>query len=288
MKLLEKILPSTHNIYLIGDTHEGTILKHHKGLKKTIERIAHDPIGYAVHMGDAVEGITIDDKRYCAQTTDPNSPTPVRQYKAVVTELLPIKDKLLTILEGNHDWKISGRYGSIMREILCAQLAGNKDPETLYGTYSCKLTIRDKKGRLQYKMFLTHGARSINSTADDPIRREANMLLSLKRQLFRKAGDCAISATGHNHKLLVKPPISELYLEDNGKEIKQAYTKADYTASYIPPDLRWYVSTGCFFRLYEEGVSGYAERAGYDPNELGYTVVRVEDMQIKNIERVVI
>lgn len=288
MKLLEKILPRTHNIYLIGDTHEGTMLKHRKGLAKTIERIANDPIGYFAHTGDAVEGITVDDKRYCQQTADPKSNTPVRQYKAVVEELTPIKDKLLVILEGNHDWKISCKYGSILREILCAQLAGNKDPEEIYGTYSCKLAIKDKKGNLLYKIFLTHGAKSLSSTADDPVRREANMHLSLKRQLSRKHGDCAISATGHNHKLLVKPPISELYLTDDGKNVKQAYTTPDYTAPYIHPDLRWYVSTGCFYRLYEEGVSGYAERAGYDPNELGYAIIRVVDGQIQNIERVVI
>lgn len=288
MKLFEKILPRTHNLYLISDSHEGTILKHRKGYKRAIEKIANDPLGYVCHLGDVAEGITIDDKRYCLQTIDPETITPVKQYKAALEELLPIKDKILVILEGNHDWKISGRYGSILKEIVCAQLAGNKGSETVYGTYSCKIAIKDKNGQLQFKIFLTHGSGGLSSTADDPVRREANMCLALKRKLSRKAGDCILSATGHNHKLLVKPPISELYLKDDGKEIRQAYTSIDQTAAYIPPDLRWYVSTGCFYKLYHEGVSGYAERAGYDPNELGYIRVEVIDGKIKNVYKDVI
>ena len=139
-----------------------------------------------------------------------------------------------------------------------------------------------------YKSFLTHGAKSLNSSADDPVRREANMQLSLKRQLKPLAGDCIISACGHNHKLVIKRPISELYLTDDSKNIHQKYTKANQTAEYIPPDLRWYVSAGCFYKLYEMGVSGYAERAGYPPNELGYAVVKVVDGVIKDIEKRVI
>ena len=284
MKLLEKMLPKTHKIVFVSDSHEGTILKHRKGYRKVIKMVADDSTMYLAHLGDLIEGITVDDPRYCMQTTDPQASTPVRQYRQALEELMPIKDKILVMLEGNHDWKISGRYGSLIKDVVCPELAGNKDGSTIYGTYSCKLSIVDRKGDLMYKMFLTHGAGSINSSADDPVRREANMLLSLKRKLFRKAGDCAIMAQGHTHKLLVKPPIPELYLTDDSKNIHQRYTKSNHTAEFIPPDLRYYVNTGCFYKLYEMGVSGYAERAGYDPNELGYVVVTVVDGVIKSVE----
>ena len=255
-------------------------MKHSKGLRKMIAALAEDPVGYGVHMGDAVEGITVDDKRYCPQT---NTSLPVRQYGAVAEELAPVAEKLLVLLEGNHDYKITARHGSLLWEIVCSKLAGSKDPDELYGTYSCKLHIEDRKGQLMYKTFLTHGAGTINSVADDPVRREANMYLSLKRKLFRKAGDCVVMAMGHTHKLLVKPPISSLYLADDGKETKQRYTSASQTAEHIDPDLRWYVNTGCFYKLYHEGVSGYAERFGYDPNELGYAVVRVKDGVVREV-----
>lgn len=288
MKLLEKMLPKTHTIYLVSDSHEGTILKHRKGYKKVIKLVEEDSTAYLAHLGDLCESITVDDPRYCLQTVDPQSATPVRQYNAAMEELMPIKDKILVMLEGNHDWKLTGNYGSLIKDVICPELAGNKDGSTIYGTYTCRLSIVDRKGKPMYKMFLTHGAGSINSSADDPVRRDANMMLSLKRKLFRKAGDCAIMAMGHTHKLIVKPPIQELYLTDDSKNIHQKYTKASQTADFIHPDLRYYVNTGCFYKLYEEGVSGYAERAGYDPNELGYAVVKVVDGVIKDVERRVI
>jgi hypothetical protein len=284
MKLLEKMLPRTHEIVLVSDSHEGTILKHRKGYKKVIKMVADTSSMYLAHLGDLIEGITVDDPRYCIQTTDPQTSTPVRQYRQALEELMPIKDKVLVMLEGNHDWKLSGRYGSLIKDVVCPELAGNKDGSTIYGTYSCKLSIVDRKGELMYKMFLTHGAGSINSSADDPVRRDANMMLSLKRKLFRKAGDCIIQAQGHTHKLIVKPPKPELYLTDDSKNIHQRYTKTSQTADFIHPDLRYYANTGCFYKLYEMGVSGYAERAGYDPNELGYVVVKVVDGIIKSVE----
>ena len=137
-------------------------------------------------------------------------------------------------------------------------------------------------------MLLHHGFGSINSSADDPVRREANMLLSLKRKFRDKAGDCLINASGHTHKLLIKPPITRLYINYEKGKAKQHYTSAEQTQSYIPEDLRWYVNTGCFYKLYHEGVSGYAERAGYNPLELGFAIVRVENGIVKDIEKHII
>lgn len=287
MKILEKILPRTHNIYLMGDTHEGTILKHKKGIKKFVERVNNDSVGYVIHHGDITEAITIDDKRYCSYTVDPETPTPLLQFRNAAEELKPIADKILVILDGNHDWKLANRFGNCIKEIVCPTLAGNKDPDEIYGTYSCKLIIKDKNGNLMYKHFATHGAKNISSTADDPIRQEANMKLQLKRRLHRKAGDCISMSMGHTHRLLVAEPTPLLYLTDNGKKPISKYTQAVQDAPYISPELRWYVNTGCFYRLYgEDGLSGYAERAGYDPTELGYAVMRVEGGVVKGIEEV--
>jgi len=82
-------------------------------------------------------------------------------------------------------------------------------------------------------------------------------------------------------KYSVEKPLDGFYNEVDGMYGKD---------SFIHPDLRWYVNTGSFYKLYADGknVSGYAERAGYDPNELGYVVVRVKDGIINDVERVVI
>ena len=41
-------------------------------------------------------------------------------------------------------------------------------------------------------------------------------------------------------------------------------------------------------RLYGDGVSGYAERAEYDPVELGVVVVMVRDREIVDVKPIVL
>lgn len=271
----------------MGDTHEGTILKHKKGMKEMIGMVLKDTDAYVVHHGDLVEGRTIDDPKYSSDTADVNTPTPLRQYRAAAEELMPIADRILAILYGNHDL-YTQRFGNCVRDIVCRDIAGDRDPDTIYGSYSCKLIIKDKKGKLMYKHFATHGRRFLGSTADDPIRQVANMKLQLKRHLANKAGDCVVQSRGHSHKLLIAEPTPSLYLTDDGKRPVQRYTKSAQTQDYIHPSLRWYVNAGCFYRLYgEDGVSGYAEQAEYDPTELGFAIMNVEDGNIKSIEKVV-
>ena len=276
--IMPKGVPRTHRVYLISDTHEGTIYKHKSGIKRMIKEVLKDPRAYVMHLGDLAEAITIDDKRYCMDTVDPNSSLPLLQYQEVIKELMPIKHRLWLAMEGNHDAKIAGKYGNFVRDMVCKELG------IPYGTYTCKVHVKDTKGKLMYKIYAAHGRRMVGSNADDPTRRIANEKLQLKRHLSPMASDCAVMCKGHTHKLRIKEPETELFLTDDGKEIHQEYTKLDQTSDYIHPDLRWYVNTGCFYKLHAMGVSGYAERAEYPPNELGYAIMDVVDGQIRSIK----
>lgn len=281
MRLITKELPLDHNIFLVGDIHEGSVLTHRNGMQSMIKNVLSSKNNYVVLMGDLVEGICVDDKRYQREMEDKDSPTVILQYKSLVKMFKPIADRVLVALEGNHDHKVGNKFGNCVKAVFCDELGVE------FGTYSCKLTVTNKK-KLQYKAFLTHGNGSISSSADDPVRRESNMFLALKRKLSRKAADCAIQAMGHSHKLLVKPPISELYLVDEGDAVKQQYTRLLQQSPFIPADLRWYVNTGSFMKLYGDGVSGYAERAMYDPVELGYPVIVVKGGIINSVDRIVL
>jgi len=180
------------------------------------------------------------------------------------------------MLEGNHDralWK----FGDVVKDIA-------KELGVPYGTYTTKLTVKDKTGKLMYKLYATHGRKGINSTADDPKRRKVTMQLILKRHLKYQAGDCAVMVEGHTHKVLVCKPESELYLVDDGRRIRQAYTGWGQNERYIHPDARWYGNTGSFYKLYGPGSSGYAEIAGYNPTELGFVILKVRDRKIVELE----
>jgi hypothetical protein len=102
--------------------------------------------------------------------------------------------------------------------------------------------------------------------------------------LVRRNGKAVV--TLNTHKLLVAGPKKKLYLTSGNGELKQHYTQSDQAAQYIHPDHRWYVNTGSFLRLYLDGVSGYAERAMYDPMEMGFAVARVRDCKIVGVDKV--
>lgn len=279
MKILDTpILPSNFNLYQIGDSHEGTILQHREGLLETIEAIHDDPIGYAVHMGDEIEAITIDDPRYDMETQERS--TPLQQRDNVVKDFAPIAEKTLVWLWGNHPQKLA-KFGNITLDI-CTQLGIE------YGTWTAKLKFHDTHGPM-FKAFLTHGIRGrIVSNAKDYEQQQANMKASLKRKLEAKAGDCLLMSMGHTHLLLIVEPAKRLYLTDDGDSVKQRYLTPGSNEDYIAPDRRWYTNTGSFLKLYGNGVSGYAEIAGYDPVELGYILVKVRDRKIQSVEKVTV
>ena len=278
MKLIEKQLPSSHNLFHFGDVHKGSVLSSGHGWQKLVDMMGLDYKGcannYGADGGDMIEAIMVDDRRFSPEKF--TEPLPLAQMESVVKDRQSIKDKLLYILMGNHE-RALWRFGDLTEEV-CKKLGVE------YGTWTTKLTVMDNKGELMYKVFDTHGYRSITSTADDPIRRRTNMELILKRQLKRKAGDCAVMIKHHVHKLIVCKPESDLYLTDDGKKIKQEYTTCGQNESYIHPDARWYGCAGSFLKLYGKNISGYAEIAEYDPTELGWLILVVRDKKIVSLD----
>jgi len=232
---------------------------------------------YGIEGGDDIEAILIDDKRFSPeQLRDPktgeSAPLMLAQIDRAIELRQPIKDKMLFKLMGNHE-RALWRFGDITQKI-CKELGVE------YGTYTAKLTVEDSRSKPMYKVYDTHGRKNITSTADDPKRRYSNMELILKRHLRFKAGDCAVMVKHHTHKLLVCKPVSELYLVDDGKKIKQQYTSWGQNEPYIHPDARWYGNAGSFLKLFGGGISGYAELAEYDPVELGFLCIIVRDKKI--------
>jgi len=282
MKLITKQLPSNHNIFLYGDVHDGSILSWQRGWDKMVSKIKSEYDGcsnnYAADGGDMIEAITVDDPRFDVEKL--TQPLPLEQIDRAIEKREPIKDILLYILKGNHELKL-WRFGDVTAKV-CKELGVE------YGTYTAKLRVESSKGELMYKLFDTHGSRSITSTADDPIRRRTNLELILKRQLKRKAGDCAVMIKHHVHKLIVCEPESDLYLTDNGKSIRSNYTSWGQNEEYIHPDARWYGCAGSFLRLYGKGISGYAEIAEYDPVELGFLVLKVRNKKIVGLDSYVL
>ena len=192
----------------------------------------------------------------------------------------PVRKQLLFLLKGNHEHTLL-KFGNLAEYV-------SDELGVPYGTYTARMTYTDHQDNLIFKSFHTHGRKSITSTADDPKRRRTNMELILKRQLKHKAGDCLLMCKAHTHRLLHCRPNTELYLTDNGKTIEQKYTHSHRASGYIHPDHRHYVSTGSFYKIYPEDEDGYAERAEYDPLQMGYAVVLVRNRHIEDVLEIVL
>lgn len=251
---------------------------HEDGINETIDYISKKN-RYAVFMGDGIECITPDDPRYDAQ----NKPSfPIDEMNTLQKLVNPIRKKHLTWLIGNHEWKVLRSCGNLALSI-CNNL------EIEYGTFSSKISIYDEHG-MMYRLFISHGDGSINSRAKEALRRTMMMKENLKSKLFLLAGDCHIQAIGHTHKLFVYSPKEQngLYLTGETR-LTQHYELPEIpTEGFIHPDYRWYVNSGSYLKLFGgddiKPQSGYAERKMLAPVELGFTVIKVRDRKIVDIE----
>jgi len=274
-------MPDNFNLFLFGDDHMGSILRSEDGWDGMVEQInsKYDECknNFCIDHGDIIEAIQIDDHRFDGVTSEGNI---IKQLDDAVKCRKAIKDKILVIMEGNHPLKL-WKFGDLTKKV-CERLGVD------YGTWSCITNYKYKKS-LMFKHFASHGFGSINSSVDDPIRREANMKISLKRAL-REKSNAYLSSMGHTHKLLISKPVSTLVITDHKKRTKQFYSgdTVKQNAAYTHPDLRWYVNTGSFYRTYAEEVSGYAEIKGYNPIEIGYAIAKIRDRKLVDIDKIVL
>ena len=288
MELLSFNLPKDWNLFLFGDDHEGAALRYDDGWNQLVDMMHSEYDGlpasrnYGVHHGDVIEAIQTDDRRYESHET--REALTLAQIYEAIRNLDPIKKKLLCVLDGNHPQKLH-RFGKITSHI-CKELG------VPFGTWAAKITYNDHRDNVQFKHFCTHGSGSINSVADDPERQKTNMRLSLKRKLKKKFGDVLLGSMGHTHKILICKPTEDLFIADEDGELRQFYTgapiKYDPHKGFIHPDFRWAVNTGSFLKLYGESFSGYGERAGYDPIELGFCIAKIRNSTISDIVKVIV
>lgn len=281
MQLITKQVPDNFNLFCFGDLHKGSVLHYDAGVEK-LKNMMHSEYdgcrsNLGVNHGDNCEAICIDDKRYQKDTTIYDSV--LSEMDAVIDDLKPISHMLVCGLDGNHELKLWRVLGNLSARIY-------KELQVPFGTYTARITYQFSNGNY-FKHFATHGARSISSTADDAKRRQANMQLQLKRHLKFKSQTCALATEGHTHKLIVCKPDSELYLDDDGENITQHYTQPA-TNGYTHHEQIYFANTGSFMKLYEIGVSGYAERFGYDPIELGFIIAKIRDQKIVDVDKVVL
>lgn len=160
MKCIKCDLPYADKIEIhpMADLHIGDAHCDYKSILERIEYIKKTPNAYVILDGDLM------DTAIASSVGDTYGATlsPMDQLKECVGLFEPIKDKILAVLPGNHEQRITRQDGLDITELLCSQL-GIVDK---YSSTTALLFIRFGKstrksnhGRPQwYTIYVTHGS----------------------------------------------------------------------------------------------------------------------------------
>lgn len=286
MEHVKRVMPRDYTLFDASDLHFGALNCHTKGVAKMIAKIQTTPNAYLSMMGDAMEAILPNDKRYAHSTVDRAMLTPQAQRDALIEAFRPIADRIIAWGIGNHELKLINTLN--VSADICKALGVE------YGGYSYIFTATTAKGRPMHRMMLTHGAGGMPQGAKDPVQRDANRRAWLKRKLANTGWNgCVYMSMGHTHHGLIQPPTTELevglVMSDSGhiEQIRRSSVKQ--SSRIIPVDDRWYANRPSFLRTYAppgSGVTPYSEMAMYAPADLGWLEVEVKDGNVVNVVNV--
>ena len=113
MERIVKEIPLDCEIVLISDTHIGSKKAHITGIQRAVDFVEKKPNRFWIHLGDWIEAITTDDKRYETETTE--QPIPDLQAKEAIEIFEPIAGQGICGLLGNHERKLSRTINFVMR-----------------------------------------------------------------------------------------------------------------------------------------------------------------------------
>ena len=276
-------MPSNFELVLAGDFHVGNAdISEHKIQRLKAKLKAKKNIFMSLG-GDQLEAIDVSDKRFNLDehTGGGMSSRIDMQRNAFIEYFTEVSDKILWILDGNHEVKWWNQFRP-----------SNDIAEAFKTTYAngamCKAIFPG------FRLLDWHGCGYINSKAGDSAQRASNNRISLKRKLRDLPGaDCEVVSCHHFHKIIVAPPneIMEMISDKENSKLVSHYTKPQRIwidqkkdLYRLPEDDKWFVCSGSFLRSYVEGRMSYAERFGYKPTQLGVLIVKVKNDKVVDIQ----
>jgi len=252
--IIHKSRSDIFNIYAIGDIHAGSVDCAENDIKRMVQTIKKDRFGYWIGMGDMVDAITKNDKRFDIEGLAPwvkKDNIVTTQKKWIIELLKPIAPKCLAFLEGNHETTIHTFHDEDITRNLC------EDLKVPYGGYSCFVSLKFNRleGTIrQYTIHAFHGAGAAQT--------EGARIMRLMRLVNDIQAD--IYLMGHLHCVATYTP-DRLQLV-NGR-IKSRQLIAVMTGSW----LKTYAQP----KNNQQLNASYAERKGYKPSRIGAPIIHI-------------
>lgn len=236
------------SIIPLYDIHYGNTLCDVEALKRAVEKIRTTPNCYWFGGGDMTDCINLSDPRFDPRSViiDPKALDNLvyHQVNELANILLPIKDRAMFLLEGNHEEKIKKRYHMNPIEIIGGML---KVPAFGYSAYGNIKVSRNKGHAKIIKMFAGHGWGSGRK-----IGGKINRLIEMGEFITAD-----IIYGGHSHGLITD--VAPIFDITNGDEVQ------------LRAEPKFVALGGTFLKTYDtrNNHSSYGEVAGYKPTPIG-------------------
>jgi hypothetical protein len=235
----------------VGDIHFGSANCDEKLLSHVIEHIRTNDNAYWVGMGDYGEFISHRDKRFLGKaiskqflTCDSISEIAYKQYEHLKGLFMPIKDKCLGLLKGNHEHKVLVNDGLNVTHMMANALGAPYLGDLALITLRCEYYSDGIKERsCFFNMYASHGWQA---------GRDPGGKINTLRKIFISYPNVDIILTGHSHDLVAMP-------------FKANIVSAGRSELVVVPVVRWGVLTGSFLHGAKQGTENYAESFGYAP-----------------------
>lgn len=249
----------------LGDVHFGSASCDVTAFDAAIASIRENPDALWLGMGDMVESIAPNDKRWHAGGVDERVVNLASQdrigdvyVEKLADKLRPIADKLVCYGDGNHEATFDKHYYTNL-SVRVLDAIGRPDA---YCGWACltRLYFEDaSQHRHTVRVYSSHGWQG--GRMDGAKVNEVRRLMAYV--------DADIYLQGHSHSKFVIP---QTRLDCN-----QSWTKLIARKVYV-------AHTGSFLRTLQHDTVGYAERAGYPPTTLGtvkFTLRPVQNGQVQ-------
>ena len=259
MRVIERTIEyhSTTDVVTItplGDLHLGNAACDERLVKRVVQQIADDPLGYWIGGGDYCDFINRKDWRYRETATASwlhgVDDLAKRQIERARDELEPIRDKCLGLVRGNHEGEILKRYERDVYSALVDALKPSHNVPIRLGVQGfirLRLTcVSSGDVRYNTQTFVIYCHHGYGGG-----RLEGGHALALGRVF--KTYNCDIALMWHRHKRHVIDQV-QLQPAKRGDKIKERYQVAAFC--------------GAFLQSYSED-EVYAEEKQLPPGPLG-------------------
>ncbi|MDY6834221.1 MAG: hypothetical protein SVY53_05400 [Chloroflexota bacterium] len=265
MIVLERVIwykaGDVFHIYTSGDEHFGTLACQEHLIVDQYNRIANDPFGLYIGMGDKGEYITPTDKRWEQELISPwveRDRIAYTQARRFIEVAKPIRDgrlpysgdsKMLGLHSGNHE----DSYGKLGADNIHRTICEELNVPSLGRTAITRISWREINGNTTWSMLIRSSHPDVGAVTE--AGKKKKLLDTMKNW-----PTCDIVVMGHMHSV----ETAEITYKDLNK------------AGHIVDRDRAGAVTGCWYETYLEGAeTGYGERKEYSPSKLGCPVFKI-------------